>query len=353
MSPDLWGVGWDIGGAHLKVALADPAGSLKSVDLRYTPLWQGLDCLDPVLEQLVKGLPVGAATHAVTMTGELVDLFSCREQGVSALSERICAHLPGQRVYVYAGPKGFVRSEVAAANADLVASANWHATARLASEHFTEAVVVDIGSTTADLIPIVDGQVRSLGYSDRERLARQELIYTGVVRTPVMSLAKRAPFAGEWVELAAELFATTADIFRLTGELPEHADLGATADGRGKGEAESAARLARMIGEDAAGHPLNAWRGLARYFRDCQLERLSEALARQCSLGLADDAPLIGAGVGRFLVRRLAQRLERPYLDISTLFYGDATGFHAGAADCAPAAALALLAKGLTDATID
>jgi probable H4MPT-linked C1 transfer pathway protein len=357
MPHDRWAIGWDIGGAHLKVVLADAEGFLHNAATYYTPIWQGLDRLDPVLEQAVKGLPGESATHAVTMTGELVDLFACREQGVAALSERIAAQLPRKHLYFYAGPKGLIAPELASSSADLVASANWHATATLAAGRLSDAVVVDIGSTTTDLIPIIDGRLRFLGYSDRERLARQELIYSGVVRTPVMSLANRVPFAGDWVELAAELFSSTADVYRLTGELPEHADIGETVDGRGKSPEASAGRLARMIGEDAKRHEPGAWRALARYLRDCQLERISQALARQCSLGLADDAPLLGAGVGRFLARRLAQRLERPYLDVSTLFAwradGDSAGPGAGAADCAPAAALALLARRLTDATID
>jgi len=350
MSPEAWVIGWDIGGAHLKVALADTGGRLHRLEEHYTPLWRGLDHLDQALDQITLNLPVGGATHRVTMTGEVVDLFDSRSQGVAELSSRIAGRLPRGSLGIYAGPLGLVAPEQAAAHCDLIASANWHATASLVAQRLPAALLVDIGSTTTDLIPIIDGRVRARGYSDRERLACQELVYTGVARTPVMALAQRVPFAGEWTELAAEYFATAADVYRLTAELPAHADLGETADGRDKTEAASAGRLARMIGDDASRHEPGTWRALARYLRDRQLERIGQALARQCSLDLPDDAPLVGAGVGRFLVRRLAQRLERPYFNILTLMAGvDASGSGVDAGDCAPAAAVALLELGRSE----
>jgi len=360
-----WIVGWDIGGAHLKLALADDSGRLHRVESRYTPLWQGLDHLDRALSQLlVQALAdLPDASHRVTMTGELVDLFKDRAEGVAALSARIAACLPAGRVGIYAGSAGFVSPGRAAEFSEQIASVNWHATASLVARRLSNALLVDIGSTTTDIIPIIDGCVRARGYGDRERLATQELIYSGVVRTPVMALAERVPLVGEWTELAAEHFATTADVYRLTGELPSQADLGDTADGRDKTAQASAGRLARMVGDDAGRHEPAVWRGLARYVRDCQLERIERALARQCSLGLPEDAPLVGAGVGRFLVRRAAQRQERSYLDLSELITAvgpetkDAdqsySAVAAAAADCAPATAVALLAAGSNHATID
>lgn len=365
-----WIVGWDIGGAHLKVALADDSGRLHRVETCYTPLWQGLEYLERALSELLPLLLTGLppALHRVTMTGELVDLFEDRSQGVAALSACIAARLPVGQVGIYAGPDGFVSPSRAAEHSERIASANWHATASLVARRLSnalqsDAVLVDIGSTTTDIVPIIGGYVCARGYADRERLATQELLYSGVVRTPVMALAARVPLAGEWTELAAEHFATTADVYRLTAELPTQADLGDTADGRDKTGQASAVRLARMVGDDAGRHEPGVWRGLARYLRECQLVRIERALARQCSLGVLEDAPLVGAGVGRFLVRRAAQRQERRYLDLSELITAagpetkDADQpchvVAAAAADCAPATAVALLAAGSNHATID
>jgi hypothetical protein len=57
---------------------------------------------------------------------------------------------------------------------------------------------------------------------------------------------------------------------------------------------------------------------------------------------LGNGAPLVGAGCGRFLVRRLARRLERPYVGFDELFDCEESAA-ATAAECAPAVAVAVL----------
>src|SRR5262249_53717565 len=140
-----------------------------------------------------------------------------------------------------------------------VASANWHATAAYLGRRLGEGLLLDIGSTTTDIVPFRAGRVAARGLTDAERLATGELLYTGLVRTPLMALARTAPFAGRAVGVMAELFATIADAHRLAGTLPENGDLHPSADGRGKSLPESRARLARMIGMDAAEASDAAW----------------------------------------------------------------------------------------------
>ena len=101
------------------------------------------------------------------------------------------------------------------------------------------------------------------GYTDAERLATGELIYAGLVRGFVMATAGRAPFAGQWTTLINENFANMADVYRVLGTLPEGADQMATADGREKSFAASCARLARMVGRDAADASEAQWHALA------------------------------------------------------------------------------------------
>ena len=232
----------------------------------------------------------------------------------------------------------------AAARAGDVASANWLATAALAARSVPAGLLADMGSTTTDLVPIAAGAPCPAGWTDAERLASGELVYTGLVRSFVFALADRVPFAGVWTPLAAEYFATSADVYRLLGELPEHADQMATADGREKTEAASRARLARMVGRDAAEATPAAWRALAAFLAEAQLHRITEAAMLVLSRAdLPADAPVIGTGCGRHVTRRLATRLGRSWRDFATL--PALAGLDAETADqCAPAAAVALLA---------
>ena len=74
------------------------------------------------------------------------------------------------------------------------------------------------------------------------------------------------------------------------------------------------------------------------------MRQLQDAADRVLSRGLlSGEAPLVGAGVGRFLLADLAARLGRPYRDFATLVEGDEETCY-WAACCAPAAAVALLA---------
>jgi uncharacterized hydantoinase/oxoprolinase family protein len=135
-----------------------------------------------------------------------------------------------------------------------------------------------------------------------------------------------------------------ADVYRLTGELPEDADPYPTADQRGKSQAESAARLARMLGMDASGAAISDWVTLANDFIGRQLALLQEAATQVLkAASVPSTAPTVGAGCGRFLARRLAGRLGRPYLDFAEVINADPEAREM-AARCAPAVAVAILA---------
>jgi len=340
VSVNTW-LGWDLGGANLKVIQLDDAGRPRTLVQEPCPLWQGLDRLQSAINRALDRLGQRGTCHAVTMTGELVDLFEGRAEGVVALTTTLCERFPGERILVYAGAAGFLPPESAASAVDRIASANWLASASLAARRLPAGLLVDIGSTSSDLVPFADARVRARGATDHDRLILGELVYSGVARTPVMALAPAVPFGGNWVTLMAEYFATTGDLYRLTGELPAHADLLPSADGRDKTAQASARRLARMVGLDVTSAHDADWVRLARYLAEVQLRRLLDACACLLSRGeLPADAPIVGAGVGRFLAQRLAERLGRPYRGFESLFDAAVPDL----ADCAPAAAVACLA---------
>ncbi len=144
------------------------------------------------------------------------------------------------------------------------------------------------------------------GYSDAERMAHGELVYAGVVRSFLMAGLTLVPFGGRWVPLMNEWFANMSDVYRILGDLPEGADVMQTADGREKTVAASQARLARQIGLDAKDASPWALDLLARYFAEAQLRQITDGA--HLVLSHADfgrETPIIGAGVGRFVVKRL------------------------------------------------
>ena len=312
-------IGWDIGGAHLKAARIGASGVVLDAVQVPCALWRGLRELEHGIEAVLTRC-VGVQYHAITMTGEMVDLFPDRGAGVKAIAEYVAKRLGDDVVWLYRGDGQFVPPYQAAEYAMQIASANWHAAAECVAQKIGNGILVDIGSTTTDIIPIVANKLRNQGGDDATRLVTDELVYSGVVRTPLMAMTERVPFAGTSVPLMAEYFATMADVYRLTGELPEHADQHPAADGGEKNLAASGRRLARMLGRDRDSAPMTDWHELARWFRGRQLARLHAACEHvAASAQMPADAPIIGAGVGRFLIRELAAVTARPYRSFADL----------------------------------
>jgi probable H4MPT-linked C1 transfer pathway protein len=136
-----------------------------------------------------------------------------------------------------------------------------------------------------------------------------------------------------------EYFASSADVHRILGDLPEGADKMATADGREKTVAASRGRLARMIGREAEDGADSDWDGLAAWFGEAQIRQIADAaLLRLSRNDLAVAAPVVAAGVGEGLAAEAARRLGRPCLGFSSLIAAPAEASH-----CAPAVAVALL----------
>ena len=335
-------IGWDIGGAHLKAARAENGVITRAAQVP-CPLWLGMDELDRAF--LGAEATVGQAPlNAITMTGELCDIFATREEGVAQLVAILAKLLSPRRAVFYACRSGFVSEGEAVERAVEIASANWHASAALTGMRLGAALFFDIGSTTTDIIPIAEGRPVNVGYSDAERLASGELVYSGMVRSFLMAGPKLVPFAGGWTPLMNEWFATMADVHRILGQLPEGADLLEAADGREKTKVASCARLARMIGRDSAEADEAAWEGLAQFFAEAQLRDLLDAAALVLSRGaLSSSAPVVGAGVGRGLVCELAARMRRPYVAFDDLIEA-LPEERSKACDCAASSALAILA---------
>jgi probable H4MPT-linked C1 transfer pathway protein len=337
-------IGWDIGGAHVKAARAENGRLTAVIQLPCAP-HENVASLEHALRAARTALGE-AGRHRITMTAELSDAFESRARGVISVAAIAAREIGVGEILFYAGARGFITRDEVGANVDAIASANWRASAELVARHCDEALFVDIGSTTTDLTPIGAGRVAALGASDAERLVCGELAYAGFSRGAPQNYATRAPVAGRWTPLVNEAFASMADVRRVLGDLPEgetDADLSPTADGRAKTIAASRARVARLAGRDAAELDDAQLRAFAQYLARAQLRAIEDQIALlESRNALASSAPIVGAGVGRKLAGRLAQAQGRVFIDFAELIAAP-PALAERAANCAPAAALALL----------
>jgi probable H4MPT-linked C1 transfer pathway protein len=343
-------IGWDIGGAHLKVASVSETGKVEFVEQFASPLWQGIDQLEALLPKTIERLPKGSCSHAFTITAELVDAFKDRQEGMNTLIN-ICEKNLGDNISLYAAAEGLLDLDSARKKTSQIASANWHASAGYTASLIESGVFIDVGSTTTDIIPFSEGDLENRGGDDQSRLRFDELIYTGVVRTSLMSLTNKVPFNGEWQNIAAENFATTADVYRILARLDESDDLMEAADGQSKDIEGSIRRLARMLGTDSiASIKRQRWHKLAEYFEEMQLQLLTNAVLRILSNSANSVPKIVGAGAGQFLVKKIAHRINIPYIEFSALCDSELELQHKCNV-CAPAVAVAQLNRQLSIAS--
>lgn len=334
-------IGWDIGGAHLKAVQIDAAGQVLAVVQTYCPLWRGLHELDRAFDVILNSLQ--APQHAVTMTGELADFFINRHDGVQQIAIFAQQKL-GENVQFYAAKNGFIPPQKVAANTANIASMNWFASIQFLATHLPQALFVDIGSTTTDIALINQHQAQVKGLNDATRMQTDELIYTGVVRTPLMAVAQKIEFNGTLAHVAAEHFATTADIYLLTGDLSAENNMSDTADGAEKTIEASARRLARMVGMDSAEADFAVWVKLAEAFKRAQLNHIKQAIISQLlRLTHTEHLTMVGCGAGDFLVREIAQQLGLRYLSVTDFIDATDLELKNKAAVCFPAFAVAQL----------
>ena len=316
-------------------------------------MWQGIDTLAHPFARVVESLPAGKCVHTLTMTGELADCFPVRRDGVTTLVDYLSSRLgPENPVYVYAGNKGLLTPDQAHASHADIASANWHATAGYAAQCLGSGILVDLGTTTTDIIPFHEHRVCNRGYTDQERLRTGELVYTGITRTPVMAVVDRLPYKNVWQSIAAEYFAGMADIYRVTGDLEERFDLMPAADGRAKTRYHSIKRLARMLGaEYVKGGDEAPWLEVARHVAEKQFERIDQAFNRVTdTLEVTVRSNIVAAGAGRFVIEKLARKNDCEVTNFEDLVPIPDRKLRA-ANNCSTAVAVAALTRQYVNAT--
>jgi probable H4MPT-linked C1 transfer pathway protein len=285
-------LGLDVGGANLK-AFHTGAGA------RVMPfaLWRNPGGLADALRSLTADLPLADAI-TLTMTGELCDCFASKRAGVAAILEAVQAVAGQTPLWVWLTDGTFATPGTAKEVPLRAAASNWLALANFAGRFAVEgpALLVDVGSTTTDIIPLRDGKPIALGETDPERLLCHELVYTGVRRTPVCSLLG--------ADVAAEFFATAHDVYLVLGEAPENSADVDTADGRPATRAQAHIRLARMLCADLETSTEQERQDLAARAAARQTEMIVAAM-RHVSSGLSGPPQtVVLAGSGEFVAAK-------------------------------------------------
>jgi hypothetical protein len=181
------------------------------------------------------------------------------------------------------------------------------ATALVVARSLPDAILVDCGGTTTDLIPIAGGTVIAEGRTDVERLLAGELVYTGALRTNIAAVLSHVPVGGRPCPVTSELFAITADAHLLRGSLAPEQCTCSFPDARGTSAEEVRSRLARVVCADPEQLADGDLEAIAGAVEDAQLASIMVAL-RRVAARLAPGVPVVAVGVGAFLAREAALR---------------------------------------------
>jgi probable H4MPT-linked C1 transfer pathway protein len=325
-------IGLDVGGVNTKAVWRD--GDRVRAVLRPYDVIRDREELAGVLRDVVAELGGGRAELvALTMTAELSDEFRTKREGVAFVLEAVEAALSAPLLVLTTAGELVDVPEARARPLD-VAAANWVASALAVGAVHADALMLDVGSTTADVIPIADGQVAAAGRTDLDRLLAGELVYTGALRTNLAAIAARVPVRGSWCPVASELFAISADAHLILEHLDPAAYTCPTPDGRATTVEHALERVARLVCADVEQLRADEIRAIAAHLHAEQVRQIERA-ARQVTERAAGAAPVVPLGVGAFLARAVAERLGRP---VAEMPWSEAQR------DAGPAAALADLA---------
>ena len=287
----------DVGGANLKVA--DGAGYAQSYAF---PLWKERHSLAQQIRTAIFEAP--ASDHlGVTMTGELADCFESKAAGVKFILHAVQSGSDNRHTRVYLVDGRMVTPQVALTMPQLAAASNWHALAKFAGRLAPQgaALLVDVGSTTCDVVPLVEGKPAAGGCTDTERLLAGELVYTGVERSPVCAVAQTIPYRGQTCPVVHERFAAMQDVYVLLDNLPEDLSNTNTCDGRPLSKSAARLRLARMVAADSEEFNHRDAVAAAQSLAQAQTALLATAIAKVRARLPAAPGTIILSGHGEFL----------------------------------------------------
>ncbi len=282
-------LGLDIGGANTKAALVY-FQNRKLLDsfsyIEYFPFWEKTkhqieSLFNRIISHIFSDLTFkidDVEYIAITMTAELSDAFQTKKEGVEMIIDALSSNFKKQKLRFISTNNTFLEWKDARENYQLIAAANWVSTSLFLGKYISNCILIDAGSTTIDIIPIVDSIPVPLGKTDIERLLNHELIYTGGLRATIPSITHFVPYKGNRVRISFEKFALISDVHRILENISEKEYFNDTADNRSKSKEDCYARLARIICMDLNTISKKELDNIALFIYQKQLELIKEEI---------------------------------------------------------------------------
>jgi hypothetical protein len=277
-------IGIDVGGANLKVV------SGEGVCIHYCPLWENA----PITTLLEQYATRPGEEAAVVMSGELADCFENKMDGIKFIVKAVKDAFELARFY---GTDGRFHETAV----PQLAAANWLASADYLRARYPDAVLLDIGSTTADIIPLASFE-RLKGLTDLHRLQKGYLVYTGILRGNIATLLQSVVLDAKPTPVSSEYFATSADAHLVLGHITPEQYSCDTPDKKEKTMEAAQRRLARVVCADLDEIGIDGAYQVAAQFWEKQKSLVCDKVRRV--MEEAGTGQILVAGIGAPLFAR-------------------------------------------------
>ncbi len=339
MDKEISNIGIDIGGAHLKIVGLNNNDQVIYVKYTSCKIWENIENLNKEFEQ-INQIVGRSALCAITMTAELCDNFTSRQQGAEKLIKK-CELLKIDKYFYINSSKIFSKNPKFS---ELI-SMNWHSIGRYLEKKIKSCVAIDFGSTSTDILCIKNHKLLNKFYDDYSRLNNNELIYTGLTRTPLFGVSNSIKINKTNMNIIPEYFSDMSDIYRILQKLDSSYDIDKTADGRSKSLYSSLKRVSRSFGFDYKKENLGKLLEISNQLKEIQLTKIFATCLKNIQEYSLTNEPIIVSGIGQnilsdFLSKKGIYTVKfQDFLKKSKL--NNQASFHA------PALSIALLLKTL------
>ena len=338
-------IGWDIGGAHTKYTILKDNSMVLSSKISPLRLWESLSPLKTVIDNVYNTYGQNfIINNAISMSGEMCDIFTDRKHGV----EKILSLFDRKKMnnYIYSSKDDILPiSEYK--NYKHIASMNWHIVAKYLSPIRKYAIAIDLGSTTTDFILLKNYRCINKRVDDYTGLQSSELLYTGILRTPIFSVTKQIRFNAQTYSLIPEYYATMGDIYRVLGVISTKDDYSETADGRSKSEINSLKRISRIFGMDYTNKEKKLIISLSKKIMTEHFNQISYNINYHINKNFKNikDLHFVGMGIGKTIIKKICIKNKWHYTDLDKSLSNSFTNNIDDLSNTAPSFLLALLLK--------
>lgn len=308
-------IGWDIGGAHLKYSIYFPNSKIISKIL-LCELWKSIDCISDNLKIIHDKYDEDyKIINAVTMSGEMCDSFSSRKLGVS----KILSIFKKRSYILYVYTRYGIREYKQSIGNNSIASMNWKIICDYLQRYSKDIIAIDIGSTTTDVIMLKNNKSLNKRINDFTGLKYSELIYTGVLRTPIFAVCEEVIINNCSFKVIPENFATMADIYRVLFYVKRQDDYAATSDSRSKSIQHSMKRIARIFGFDYTKDSKQSIIKISKSIMQIHMNKIERIInITMKKHRYQKDSLIVGMGVGEFLLKNLSVQRKYNYLNLES-----------------------------------